>query len=162
MPAKDLLKGKRILLVDDEPDILDTLEDLLPMCEVAKASTHPAAKELLETQSFDMAILDIMGVAGYDLLEIANHKKVTAVMLTAHALTPENIVKSYKGGAASYLTKEEMVNITTFLRDILEAQAKGQNPWERWLNRMGAFCEKTFGARWQEKDKDFWEKFPFY
>ena len=30
MTAKDLLEGKRILLVDDEPDVLDTLADLLP------------------------------------------------------------------------------------------------------------------------------------
>ena len=30
MADKDLLTGKRILLVDDEPDVLDTLADLLP------------------------------------------------------------------------------------------------------------------------------------
>ena len=32
-----LLNGKRVLIVDDEPDVLDTLEDLLPMCSVTKA-----------------------------------------------------------------------------------------------------------------------------
>ena len=30
------LNGKRILVVDDEPDILGVLEDLLDMCEVVK------------------------------------------------------------------------------------------------------------------------------
>ena len=29
MSEKDLLKGKRILIVDDEPDVLETLADLL-------------------------------------------------------------------------------------------------------------------------------------
>ena len=59
------LEGKRILIVDDEPDVLDTLADLLPMCVVTKASNFEQAKDLLESQYFDMAILDIMGVQGY-------------------------------------------------------------------------------------------------
>ena len=59
---EDILKGKRILIVDDEPDVLDTLEDLLSMCEVVKATSFEEAKKQLETQSFDMAVLDIMGV----------------------------------------------------------------------------------------------------
>lgn len=37
MTDRDLLKGKRVLLVDDEPDVLDTLQELLPMCETVKA-----------------------------------------------------------------------------------------------------------------------------
>ena len=159
---KDLLEGKRVLLVDDEPDVLDTLVDLLPMCETVKASNFKAAKDFLETEYFDLAILDIMGVEGYQLLEIANQRKVTAVMLTAHALSPENIVKSFKEGAASYLPKEEMVNIASFLNDVFEAQQQGKNTWVRWYDRMGSFFEKKFGSKWQDDDKEFWEKFPFY
>ncbi len=34
MDNDTLMEGKRILIVDDEPDLLDTLEDLLPMCDV--------------------------------------------------------------------------------------------------------------------------------
>ena len=162
MTTKDLLEGKRILLVDDEPDILDSLADLLPMCETIKASNFKAAKDYLETEYFDLAILDIMGVEGYQLLEIANQRKVTAVMLTAHALSPENIVKSFKEGAASYLPKEEMVNIASFLNDVLEAQEQGKSTWARWYDRMGAFFEKKFGHKWQDDEKEFWEKFPFY
>ena len=33
MADAKLLDGKKILIVDDEPDVLDTLEDLLSMCE---------------------------------------------------------------------------------------------------------------------------------
>ena len=162
MADKDRLEGKRILLVDDEPDVLDTLVDLLPMCETVKASHFKAAKDYLESEYFDLAILDIMGVEGYHLLEIANQRDVTAVMLTAHALSPENVVKSYKEGAASYLPKEEMVNIASFLNDVLEAQEQGKSPWDRWYDRMGSFFEKKFGPKWQNDEKDFWEKFPFY
>jgi len=27
---------------------------------------------------------------------------------------------------------------------------------------MGAFFEKRFGSQWQDDEKEFWEKFPFY
>ena len=32
MSTKDLLDKKKVLIVDDEPDIPATLEELLPMC----------------------------------------------------------------------------------------------------------------------------------
>jgi DNA-binding NtrC family response regulator len=132
------------------------------MCEVTTASNFQDAEASLQTQDFDITVLDIMGVEGYDLLEIANKKGVPAVMLTAHALTPENMVKSYKKGAASYLPKEEMVNIASFLDEILEAKEKGANTWSRWYDRMGSFFEKRFGNDWKKSDDEFWEKFPFY
>jgi len=91
MEKQNLLDGKRLLIVDDEPDVLDVLEDLLTMCKVTKASSFEQAKDLLENQYFDMAILDIMGVKGYELLEICNQKRVIGVMLTAYAMTPEDI-----------------------------------------------------------------------
>jgi len=162
MSEYEYLKGKRILIVDDEPDVLDSLEELLSMCEVSSAANFKDAEENLQTQYFDITVLDIMGVEGYDLLEIANKKGVPAVMLTAHALSPENMVKSFKEGAASYLPKEEMVNIASFLNEILEAKEKGKNTWSRWYDRMGSFFEKRFGKDWQKTDEEFWEKFPFY
>ena len=162
MADTDLIDGKRILLVDDEPDVLDTLEDLLHMCDTVKASNFKAAKEFLETEYFDMTILDIMGVEGFQLLEIATQREVMAVMLTAHALSPDNIVKSYKEGAASYLPKEEMVNIAAFLNDILDAKEKGKSTWGRWYDKLGSFFEKKFGEDWQKDDKEFWKNFPHY
>ncbi len=162
MATKSLLEGKRILIVDDEPDVLETLEELLSMCEVTKASSFEEAKRLLEYEYFEMAILDIMGVEGFELLEIARERDVIAVMLTAHALSPENIVRSYKEGAASYLPKEEMTNIATFLEEILEAKEKGKHFWWRWLDRWGDYFDKKFGAGWKDKDKEFWEKLRYY
>jgi DNA-binding response OmpR family regulator len=162
MAEVNLLEGKKILIVDDEPDILDTLEDLLANCQVERADNFAAAKKLLEANRYDLAILDIMGVDGYELLKIAGERKVTAVMLTAHALSPDNVARSYKEGAAFYIPKEEMVNIASFLEDILQAQQRGRNTWERWLDRLGAYCERHFGPDWQKGDRIFWEKFPFH
>jgi len=162
MDKNDLLAGKKVLIVDDEPDVLETLSDLLEMCNITEASSFEEAKELLETQHFELAILDIMGVSGYEILKIATEKKVTAVMLTAYALTPEDVAKSYKGGAAYYIPKEEMVNMTTFLNDILKAKKEGKNTWSGWFSRMASFCEKKFGQDWQKSDKEFWERFSFH
>jgi DNA-binding NtrC family response regulator len=162
MIYKNLLDGKNILIVDDEPDVLETLEELLSMCNVVKASSFDEAKELLENQYFDIAILDIMGVDGFKLLEIANKRKVIAVMLTAHALSPQNTVRSYKEGAASYVPKEEMHNIATFLNDILEAEKQGKSFWWRWCDRLASFYDKKFGPNWQDHDREFWDKVTFY
>jgi DNA-binding NtrC family response regulator len=156
------LEEKKILIVDDEPDVLDSLEELLDMSTTVRAQSFEEASHLLETQEFDIAILDIMGVDGYQLLEIANKKNVVAVMLTAHALSPDNIKKSYRGGACSYIPKEEMINIETFLIDVLTAKQKGENPWTSWYNRLGSFCEKKFGPDWDKDEKEFWEKMIYY
>lgn len=158
----DRLDAKKILIVDDEPDVLETLEDLLSMCDTVSATTFDEAKKLLETQRFDMAILDIMGIDGYQLLEIACDKDVMAVMLTAHALTPEDAAKSRKKGAAYYVPKDEMVNITTFLNDVLEAKEKGKPFWWRWLERFGDYFARKFGPDWQKHDKEFWENIAHY
>jgi CheY-like chemotaxis protein len=151
MEEDSILKGKRILIVDDEPDILETLSDLLPMCRVTEASSFDQAKSLLKNQYFDMAILDIMGVDGYQLLELCNEKGVIAVMLTAYAMTPEDIKKSYENGAASFIPKEKMIDIIDYLSDIYEAKEKGKNLWWRWFDRLANYCENKFGPNWQEK-----------
>ena len=155
-----LLHGKKILAVDDEPDILEILEDVLRMCKVVRASNFEDAKKMLETQNFDIAVLDIMGVDGYGLLNIANQRKVPAVMLTAHAFNPPNLVKSIKDGAASYIPKEEITRIADFLSDVLEARAKGTSPWEPWSEKLpSSYFEKRFGAMWRASDKEFLEEF---
>jgi len=160
MSDNNLLDGKKILIVDDEPDVLDVLEEMLDMCDVSKASTFEEAKELLEKNDFDMAILDIMGVDGYKLLHIAKHRNITAVMLTANALSPDNLVKSIKEGADSYLPKEEMSNITTFLIDILKSQEEGDSTWEPWHKRLSStYFDKKWGGDWKDQDRKFWEKY---
>jgi DNA-binding NtrC family response regulator len=156
------LENKKVLIVDDEPDVLDSLEELLDMCTVVRAQSFEEADQLLREQTFDIAILDIMGVDGYQLLETANKKGIVAVMLTAHALSPDNIKKSYLGGACSYIPKEEMINIETFLLDVLKAKEEGKNPWTSWYKRLAAFCERKFGKDWDKDEKEFWEKMIYY
>ncbi len=158
----DYLEGKRVLIVDDEPDVLETLSELLSMCELVEASNFEDARDLLEQESFDIAVLDIMGVDGYALLDIATDHDVPAVMLTAHALSVNDTVRSFKKGAASYVPKEEIMHIATFLNDVLAAQKSGKSPWARWLERLGKFYDKKFGPEWQKGDKEFWTDFKYW
>jgi len=159
--AKDLLEGKTVLIVDDERDILETLEDLLSMCKVVKASTFEEAKRALETQAFDIAVLDIMGVDGYKLLDIARQRKVIPVMLTAHALSTDNTIRSYKRGAALYVPKDKMANIVEYLNDVLHAVEAGKSTWWRWLDKFEVYYNKKFEANWKNKDENFWRSFPY-
>ncbi len=160
MADVSVLKGKKILVVDDEPDILTVLEELLDMCQIVKAKTFLEAKAQLESQHFDIAVLDIMGVDGYGLLEIANRKSIPALMLTAHAFTPDNLVKSIKEGAASYIPKEEITEIADYLVDVLTAKKEGRNPWESWQEKLPtSYFERRWGAAWKDNDKEFWNTF---
>ena len=101
-----------------------------------------------------------MGVDGYGLLDIATRKNIPAVMLTAHAWSPDNLVRSIKEGAVAYLPKEELTNITDYLSDVLIAQREGRNPWESWHERLPtSYFERRWGAAWKDTDKDFWNTF---
>lgn len=162
MPDKEVLINKKILVVDDEQDVLDTIEELLPMCKIEKALSFEEARDLIETDFFDIAILDIMGVDGYGLLEIAKGKNIPAAMLTANALSPKNTVKSFKEGAAYYIPKEKMNDIKTYLADIFDAIEKGKSFWERWLDRFANYYDDKFGEDWKDEDEDFWDNFPHY
>jgi DNA-binding NtrC family response regulator len=155
----DILKDKKILIVDDEPDILETLMELLDMCLIDSAPDFETAKKFLSKNTYDAAILDIMGVRGYDLLQITTQKEIPALMLTAHALSPEHLIKSIREGAHSYVPKDKMVDIETYLSDLILAHEKGLKKHGRWFERLKPFFDKQFGPEWRETDKDFWEDF---
>jgi DNA-binding NtrC family response regulator len=161
MTQKTRLDGKKVAMVDDEPDVLDALEELLPMCHIRKARSFEEAKRLLKGDPFDIAILDIMGVQGYDLLKIANEKKIITVMLTAHAFSLESTIKSFNAGADLYVPKDKIGDIVIFLEDVLEAKEKGKSTWWRWLERLGSHYDEVFEKDWRYKNKEFWKKFPY-
>ena len=127
------LKGKKILIVDDEPDVLETLCELLDMCVIDYARNFETAERLLKENSYDAAIFDIMGVKGYDLLQLAKGKDLPALMLTAHAFSPDHLVKSIIRGAFSYIPKVEMVDIATYLDDAIQAKLKDDRKSKIWF-----------------------------
>ncbi len=158
MDTKKVLRGKRVLVVDDEEDILQLVTELLEICKIDTASSYEQAKELLENNFYHIAVLDIMGVRGYDLLEIAKNKNIPALMLTAHALTKEDLKKSAEKGASFYVPKDEIDKLDLFIADVLEAKEKNKNVWAKWYERLSGFCDKRFGKNWRDQDQEFWDE----
>jgi CheY-like chemotaxis protein len=148
-----LLENKVILVVDDEPDVLDTIEELLSMCRVHKATDYVTALQYLLSYTYDIVILDIMGVDGFSLLRKSVSRGFPTVMLTAHALTPEALKKSIKLGAVSFLPKEKMSEIESYLEDVV--LGGGKSAWEKLFANLGSFFNKRFGADWKERDAFF-------
>ena len=149
------LRDKLILIVDDEPDVLDVIEEMLDMCDIHRANDYETALRHLDNYTYDSVILDIMGVNGFELLKKAVSRGFPALMLTAHELTPEALKKSIKLGAVSFLPKEKMSEIRAFLEDVV---VYGGIPiWQKTFDRAGAVFNKRFGPDWREKDKFFKE-----
>ena len=159
MDPRKTISGKRVLIVDDEQDVLDTLAGLLDICKIDTATSFEEGKNLLQDNVYDIAILDIMGVRGFDLLEIAYRRGVPALMLTAHALSEESLKKSAENGASYYAPKDKIDQIYIFVADVLEAKEKNKSPWIKVFERLGHFYDRKFGGPgWKEKEREFWEK----
>ncbi len=153
MAMNDVLKGKKILAVDDESDVLAMVQEQLEVCEVSTASSYEQAKELLLKDSFDLVLLDIMGVNGFALLEICREKGLPAAMLTAHALNIDSVNRAVLLGAVSFLPKEELANLDTHLAEIFEGLAEGRSHWRKLFDRLGSFFKERLGITWEEIEK---------
>jgi CheY-like chemotaxis protein len=161
--SESVLNHKRILSVDDEPDVLEVLkEEILsaaPQCTIDTAITYEGASELLTSWSYDLVILDIMGVRGFDLLQRAAARPypIPSVMLTAHAFSPESLKKSIELGARAYLPKERLGAIVPFLEDVLTYE---YGPvWKRILKDIEGVFSKAWGPYWRKPDDAFWAEF---
>ena len=159
MVIHESLTDKRILIVDDEPDVLESLKELLDVCIVDCAPNFETAKKFLKKNTYDAAILDIMGVDGFGLLEQVKQKGIPALMRTAHGLSAEYLVKSIQEGAYSYIPKHEMINIGSYLADIINASAKGGSIPKRWFKKLSPFFDKKFGSEWKKNHRAFIEDF---
>ncbi|HUJ69566.1 MAG TPA: HD domain-containing phosphohydrolase [Syntrophorhabdales bacterium] len=105
-----MIEGSRILLVDDNPEIIQLLSDFLTPynCEVFKASMGKEAIELLDGESVEIAILDIKlpDMDGIALLEEIRLRDPTigVVMITGYN-DPDMIIEAMKKGASDFLMK---------------------------------------------------------
>jgi CheY-like chemotaxis protein len=158
--TKSILDGKRILAVDDEPDVLKILEEEIsatcPNCKLDKATTYETAAKLLESTDYDVVILDIMGVRGFDLLDVAVKKNFRVAMLTAHALSPEALKKSVELGARAYLPKEKLGEIVPFLEDVLAYEYVPG--WKRLYEKLKGFFDSKFESDWEKKTGLNWQE----
>jgi CheY-like chemotaxis protein len=158
---ESILNGKMILAVDDEPDVLTVLEEEIlaaaPKCRFDKATTYQEAVGRMISLTYDVVILDIMGVRGFELLELAVSRNLPVAMLTAHALTPEALKKSFEMKARAYLPKEKLGEIVPFLEDVLKYEYLPG--WKLLFEKLKGFFTGRWGERWQKADEKFWKEF---
>ncbi len=155
MNPSQLLKDKVILVVDDEPDVLDTVADVLHTCFVTKARDFDTGRQYLMNFTYDLVILDIMGVNGFELLKMSVKRGFPTLILTAYALTPEALETSIKLGAVSFLPKEKMGDLDEYLADIVLG---GNKPvWGKLFDKLGRLFNRRFGPDWKERNQFFKE-----
>jgi CheY-like chemotaxis protein len=154
MNADGPLHGKKILVVDDEDDVLQTVAEILDMCDVQKASDYDTAVQLLSGNTFDIVVLDIMGVNGFELLKNADSRGFPTVRLTAHSVTPEALKKSIDLGASSFIPKDKMPELKDLLEEVILGDGK-RLWWRKSFDRLGDYFDNRFGAGWEEKDNFF-------
>jgi DNA-binding response OmpR family regulator len=122
---ESILNGKRIIAVNDNPDILAILEEEIimaaPNCYIDKANHYKRATELLASFTYDLVILDMMLVRISHLLNLAVNRPspFPVVILTAYTLNPETLRRFTEMGVRAYLPKEKLGEIIPFLEDFL-------------------------------------------
>ncbi len=103
-------KATHVLIVDDDPSILEVLDARLTAGGFAthKAVSGPAALEILNNERVDVMVCDIKmpQMSGLELLEKIrpNFPQLPVIFLTAYGTIP-NAVNAMKAGAVDYLTK---------------------------------------------------------
>jgi DNA-binding NtrC family response regulator len=123
-----MMENFRVLVVDDEPDFLETVVNRLlkRKIDAAPAPSGEAAMELLKGNNFDVVLLDVKmpgGVGGIEVLrEIKKIYPLTEViLLTGHA-SVETSIDGLKSGAFDYLIKP--VKFTELMEKLIAAFEK--------------------------------------
>ena len=112
-----ILCGKRVLVVDDESLIRETIANvLLPCgCDVDQANDGLAAIDLIDKHRYDLVVSDIKmpGATGYEVFTRARElcPETEVILITAFGYDPSHsIVKANREGLAAVLMKPFKVN----------------------------------------------------
>ena len=103
------MKG-RILIVDDDKDLCETLEQTLALDEFEATSRMSAedALALLDSQDFDVVVTDLNmhGMSGLELCQriVANRPDMPVIVITAFG-SLETAVAAIRAGAYDFVTK---------------------------------------------------------
>ncbi len=125
-----------ILIVDDDPHILEVLEARLTSAGY-RVFTAPGAREALDTVKsypIDLLISDVKmpGMGGMDLFtEVRSlHHELPVIFLTAYGTIPD-AVRAVKAGATDYLTKPfDGRELVQRVQEILKRHAPKSQPPE--------------------------------
>lgn len=130
----DYLKQKRILLVDDEQELLDMVSSIFAnegFCNVKTAKTVKEALCIAETFQPELAILDVMlpDGNGFDLMkQLKNKSDYPVLFLTARGEDDDKF-RGFGLGADDYIVKPFLPKELIYrVNAILRRSYKGENP----------------------------------
>ena len=110
-PAVSGENRKKVLIVDDDPDVIHYLRELLiPYYEVLSRFDAESAYQIIKEEAIDIVISDVVmsGQTGYDLCrQIKDNIQIShipVILLTAKA-TVDDQVEGLDSGADAYVTK---------------------------------------------------------
>ena len=108
---------KKIVIVEDQPDVADLLEEMLSMdsYDVVKIHSSSGAVSLIQAEKPDLVLLDIMmpDVSGLEVLRFMRREpsmQKTPVVIVSAKTLPADIRAGLDAGATAYLTKPVDLN----------------------------------------------------
>jgi two-component system response regulator PilR (NtrC family) len=129
-----MLTSPRVLIVDDEPDLLDLMEITLAKMglDTRRAATVSEASQLLDSERFDLCLTDmrLTDGSGLEVLERIGerHPDMPVAVITAYGNTA-NAVDALKAGAFDYLSKPVALDqLRALVKTALKVPAKPDSP----------------------------------
>jgi putative nucleotidyltransferase with HDIG domain len=133
----------RILIIDDEPNVLSVLYSLLSdKHECKTASCAAEALELFKESQFDLILSDIMmpGMSGLELLEVIKKTEDSpTVILISGNINIQSAIDAMRRGAYDYVTKPfNLADVEMAVERGLRHQAliKSNQQYERHLEEL--------------------------
>ncbi len=134
----------KILVLDDEPDTVKVLKQLLSRegYKVETAVTPEAGLELLASHQFHVLILDLRlpGMDGIEVLKRVREKDrdLAVIILTGYP-SVETAVASLKGGVSDYVEKPvDSAKLLCAVRAVIQEKGLMRGPADGLLKSVGA------------------------
>ncbi|MGM9986097.1 MAG: response regulator transcription factor [Bacillaceae bacterium] len=149
----------RILFLEDEPTIQEVLTEYMKMqdYEVSPVADGEEAIQLLETSSFDLAVLDIMvpKISGLEVLQyIREHKPQLATIMLTALEDEQTQIKAFNLYADDYVVKPVSPIILLKRMEAILRRTKRQGQPEESETGLCIYDE-SFQVFYNGKDLDF-------
>ena len=129
MPARDILSGPNILVINDDGNELDVFSLGLRLEGLQATGTTSAAEalDLLSQRGFDVALIDLM-ITEINGLELARrirlkHPSVVTILMSDYLLSPVQLAKANTGVVGFVPKPCRLEEVARFIRAKLESKS---------------------------------------
>jgi YesN/AraC family two-component response regulator len=141
-----------VLIIDDDPTLLDALKDALQgEFHVLSASDAPTAETLLAQHSIDLIVLDVVprDGNGLDFLTKLRHQSDVPVLVISACSSKEVVLAAMRARANDYLDKP--LTLSQLCAKIRELTAAGHRP-DHVAERIREFIEQQYMRDWSVEE----------